>query len=68
MNYADVKYCSKCHSDTIIIDSRDECGYVRRRRKCINCEYRYSTVEILKEDFDKMDKSVLLIKELAEKL
>lgn len=68
MNYIDVKYCNKCHSETIVINSRDEDGYVRRRRKCVSCGHRYSTVEFLKEDFDKVMKSVRTIKEISDKI
>lgn len=67
MNYIDAKYCNKCHSETIVINSRDDDGYVRRRRKCVNCGYRYSTVEFLKEDFDNVIKSARTIKEIAER-
>lgn len=67
MNYIDVKYCNKCHSETVVIDSRDEDGYVRRRRKCVSCGHRYSTVEFLKEDFDKVMKSVRTIREIVDK-
>lgn len=68
MNYIDVKYCNKCHSETVVIDSRDEDGYVLRRRKCVSCGHRYSTVEFLKEDFDKVMKSVRTIREIADKM
>ena len=68
MNYIDVKYCNKCHSETVVINSRDEDGYVRRRRKCVSCGHRYSTVEFLKEDFDKVMKSVRTIKEISDKI
>lgn len=68
MNYIDVKYCNKCHSETVVINSRDEDGYVRRRRKCVSCGHRYSTVEFLKEDFDKVMKSVRTIREIADKM
>ena len=62
----EVRVCDKCDTPTIVIDSRDEFGYIRRRRKCTSCGQRYTTVEILKEDFDKVNKNVRIIKEMAE--
>lgn len=66
MNHVDVKHCSKCHNPTIVIDSRDEFNHVRRRRECVNCGYRFSTIEILKAEFDKMNKSLKIIKESVD--
>lgn len=38
------EYC--IHDKTICIDSRKGEGYIRRRRKCIECGHRYTTVEV----------------------
>jgi len=41
--------CPKCKGKTIVIDSRrNPKNQVRRRRKCIKCSNRFSTVEIIK--------------------
>ena len=38
--------CPKCgSSDTKVVDSRDDDGSVRRRRECIECNYRFTTYE-----------------------
>lgn len=39
--------CPKCGSSQIIVnDSRSYPCYVRRRRDCLDCGYRFTTVEI----------------------
>ncbi len=45
-------YCPACnHSDTKVIDSRlvEEGKAVRRRRKCVECNHRFTTYERLNE-------------------
>jgi hypothetical protein len=37
--------CLKCDSDTKCTDSRDHGDYIRRRRKCKVCGFRYTTKE-----------------------
>ena len=40
--------CPKCpHSDTKVIESRDvgEGNVIRRRRECLDCDYRFTTYE-----------------------
>lgn len=37
--------CTKCGSDTKVIDSRG----TKRRRECLTCQHRFSTVEVLWE-------------------
>lgn len=39
-------YCSKCKSDTKVIDSRPRERGTKRRRECLSCNYRFSTIEI----------------------
>lgn len=65
---SNIKRCEKCGGATAVINSRDEFGYVRRRRKCSSCGYRYSTVEIRKSDFDRVEKNVQTIKDMADDL
>ena len=43
-------HCAKCNGSTIVIDSRggrnDTSGsYIRRRRKCTDCDSRFTTFE-----------------------
>jgi len=41
-------FCSECKkSDTKVLDSRDEIRFVRRRRECLNCKFRFTTYERL---------------------
>ena len=52
-------YCN--HNDTKVIDSREskDGNTVKRRRECLNCEKRYSTVEkFLKLDLEVQKASV----------
>jgi transcriptional repressor NrdR len=38
--------CPLCKkSDTSVLDSRDEISFVRRRRECLSCSYRFTTYE-----------------------
>jgi len=38
--------CPSCKkSDTRVLDSRDESDFVRRRRECLKCNYRFTTFE-----------------------
>ena len=38
--------CPTCGNQTKVIDSEASSDSVKRRRKCLSCGYRYSTVEI----------------------
>ena len=41
-------FCPACKkSDSKVLDSRDETTFVRRRRECIKCHYRFTTYERL---------------------
>ncbi|UDY24152.1 transcriptional regulator NrdR [Nocardioides sp. Kera G14] len=43
-------HCPYCrHTDTKVLDSRvaDDGGSIRRRRTCVNCEKRFTTVELM---------------------
>lgn len=42
--------CPKCNAKARVIETRCEDDYVRRRRVCSECNYRFFTVEI-DEDF-----------------
>lgn len=38
--------CPACKkSDSRVLDSRDEAHFVRRRRECLGCHYRFTTYE-----------------------
>ena len=39
--------CPKCDGETAVIDSRPDDTGIRRRRVCLDCEYRFTTRERL---------------------
>lgn len=41
-----MKECEKCGGDVAVIDSRVNKFYIRRRRACVVCDYRFSTYEV----------------------
>lgn len=44
--------CPKCGSDALVcIDTRPSDETVRRRRKCLNCDYRFNTFEISFDEY-----------------
>ena len=48
-------YCPKCMAwDVQVLDTRhlDDVNAIRRRRKCPHCGYRFSTIEVLREEWD----------------
>ena len=41
--------CNRCQSDaSMVIETRTEAQYIRRRRECKACGHRWTTVEIEK--------------------
>jgi transcriptional regulator NrdR family protein len=46
--------CTKCSSDTQVLDSRvsDESNIVRRRRSCLACNHRFTTYEVTAYTFE----------------
>jgi len=48
-----MRLCSECNSDSDVTDSRPrESGMVYRRRKCVKCEHRWSTMEVSMAQFE----------------
>lgn len=48
----DVDICPVCGCDKVIsYDSRNTLGYRRRMKRCSKCEYRYSTLEVLTDEW-----------------
>lgn len=42
--------CPKCNSGTTVITTQNrKDGTTKRRRMCLNCDYRFNTVEIARE-------------------
>jgi len=47
--------CIYCEKETKIIDSRvNQSNNKKRRRECLECNKRFTTIEILKEDYKDM--------------
>ena len=49
--------CPRCNEKTKVIDSQSEDGCVRRRRVCSHCDYRFFTVEIDEDYYERMAKA-----------
>lgn len=48
----DVDICPVCGCEKIIsYDSRNNLGFRRRMKRCSSCEYRFSTLEVLAEEW-----------------
>lgn len=60
--------CPKCNSSTLVIDSRDIHDRIRRRRKCTECKYRFSTVEILYTPRKRLTKAQKLVRQINKEL
>lgn len=45
-------HCSKCGGDTKVIDSEEMGDQRKRRRECLKCTYRFTTVEIYGDGFE----------------
>lgn len=45
--------CPKCFEKTKVIDSRPDDDYVERRRECLECGYRFSTIEIDRDLYER---------------
>jgi transcriptional regulator NrdR family protein len=48
--------CPKCNEKTIVIDSITDEDSTTRRRKCLECDYRFTTVEIDKDLYERLVK------------
>lgn len=52
----DVRICPSCGSNKVrVIETGQKVGKLERRRKCIDCEHEYKTVEILQKDFSRIE-------------
>lgn len=45
------RLCPKCHSDTLIVDTRDKYNTTWRRHKCKSCGKIYQTLEFYLDDY-----------------
>ncbi len=46
IHYSKIMFCPECKkSDTKVLDSRSEERFIRRRRECLRCKFRFTTYE-----------------------
>lgn len=51
--------CIYCNENTAVIDKRTSMDNItRRRRKCLSCDKRFTTKEVLLEDFPTIDRVI----------
>lgn len=48
--------CPICSGKTIVTNTRDKTDSLERRRLCLSCGYRFRTVEIDKDFYERMVK------------
>jgi DNA-directed RNA polymerase subunit M/transcription elongation factor TFIIS len=50
-----VHSCPSCYLREVkVIESRRSSNHIRRRRECLSCNHRWSTMEISKELYDRL--------------
>lgn len=61
--------CPKCGSyNVIVIDSRPADAMVNRRRKCCVCDYRFNTVEVNTDNYDRLVQLAVLMEKVRDML
>ena len=61
--------CPKCLRPHVgCVDSRPTVATVLRRRECPDCGYRFSTVELARDDLEEALGGPIYLKELIEEL
>ncbi len=46
--------CPVCDSETHVYDSRTKLDSVYRRRKCLSCDYKFTTIEIDRDFYENL--------------
>ena len=49
--------CPNCNGETIVTKSRCHDDYTERRKKCVRCGYRFSTIEIDSDMYERIIRS-----------
>lgn len=47
--------CPICGGETKITNSRPKCDHARRRRECLECGHRFSTIELEEDVKDRLE-------------
>ncbi len=66
-----VKVCPICNGKTKCIDTRESGevdNAIRRRYKCLDCDYRYTTIEISIDEYIRKEKAYYKFKKWRELL
>ena len=59
--------CPDCGCEiTAVIDSRKRGGMCRRRHKCLECNCRFSTMEILVDDYEALLRDALAFRKISK--
>lgn len=59
--------CPNCKSERIaVINSRDKETSIWRRRRCQDCEFTYSTREMMQDEYDRVQSFVKAVSEFAK--
>jgi len=59
--------CPKCENYiTQVLDSRSNALGRKRRRACSECQYRFSTIEIMQDNLDEIMKELSALKRIKE--
>lgn len=48
--------CPMCGGDTKILETRSNEDSIKRRRKCLDCGYRFLTLEVDKDFYERLVK------------
>lgn len=56
--------CPTCHGETIVLQTVAP----DRRRRCTRCGQRFTTVEVLKDDHQRLQEAVADVRQVAERL
>ena len=55
------------HPDSAVIDSRPSGNTIRRRRKCLTCSARWSTIEVSTSQYDQLVNGISKVEKIARK-
>lgn len=50
--------CEKCEGKSYVVESRSVGSTVRRRRACVNCNWRWRTIEIDIDAFSNLNETI----------
>ena len=49
--------CEKCQAETQVYDSRPKDNTIKRRRRCVKCKHRFTTVEMYLTQVNQLSKA-----------